>query len=57
MDEDLPVKTFIVTCETPDCDNSGIELTIKARDLQPDVQCGVCNGQITDITAKVAARK
>lgn len=45
-----PQATYDVTCRTAGCANGGALIRLKADALVPQISCGVCNTQITDIT-------
>lgn len=45
----MEFSTYDVTCHTKKCENAEITIRIEAPTVDPNVICGVCNKQITDV--------
>ena len=40
---------YVATCETKDCENNGIGITVPADCTNPNVTCGCCSQVITNL--------
>ena len=40
---------YVATCETKDCENSGIAITVPADCTQPNISCAACSQVITNL--------
>jgi predicted RNA-binding Zn-ribbon protein involved in translation (DUF1610 family) len=48
MESEMETKTWILTCETQDCENSGIPIPLETPATY--FICGPCGNQITNFT-------
>jgi hypothetical protein len=49
-DEELPMNEFTVMCHTVKCKNADIPIEVNAFGDSPNIVCGLCGVQITDIS-------
>ena len=52
LEEDQPpMAAYLVTCETPTCENVGVTLEVSATAENPLVMCGPCGNPLDPIPA------